>query len=130
MEITQETNTYNQRRYGKPWIAIVDFAAGPKGVFNFRDWAGDHRNGTEGLLEISANPGNIIAIGQKDLRKPRNSAPDFFEVASDGTLDTIGNKGEAYKHYKSTPQTAHCALPQEKEKLLARIAEIDTILAQ
>ena len=47
MKITVETNAYSQHRYGKPWT-------------------GDHRNGGEGILSISANPGDIIAQGQKD----------------------------------------------------------------
>ena len=78
MKITIETNTYNHRRYGKPWIAVVDFAGNAKGDFAWGDWTGDHFNGGAGVLSIVANPGDIIARGQKDNRQPRNSAPAFF----------------------------------------------------
>lgn len=60
MTITKETNSYNQRRYGKPWIAVVDFSD-PKGKFSFGDWTGDHYNGGVGVLTVEANPGVIIA---------------------------------------------------------------------
>lgn len=128
MQITSETNSYNHRRYSKPWIAKVDFSAGPKGEFVFGDWAGDHHNGGAGVLEIDADQGDIIAIGQKDFRNPRKSAPDFFVVTSDGSLDNIGDKGAAYKFYKSTPSIDRDALSDERARLVARIAEIDAIL--
>jgi len=130
MEITIETRRYNQRRMGKPWIAKVDFAT-PKGDFSWGDWTGDHYNGGEGVLSISATPGDIIAQGQKDNRQPRNSAPDFFVVAPDGTIDTLGDKGAAYKYYLEHKTSAPDldALRKEREALLARIAEIDAIIS-
>lgn len=97
--ITIDTASYNQRRYGKPWIAKVDFAADPKGNFEFGDWSGDHYNGGAGVLTIDAEPGDIIATGQKDNRQARNSAPDYYLVQTDGQLATLGDKGAAYKHY-------------------------------
>lgn len=130
MNITRETHSYNQRRYGKPWIAKVDFSGGPKGDFSFGEWAGDHYNGGAGVLEIAANPGDIIAIGQKDFRKASNSAPDFFVVDAAGNLNGIGDKGSAYKHYKSAPAIDRDALAAERERLSARIAEIDSLLAE
>lgn len=99
MEIKKETNSYNQRRYGKPWIASVDFSQSTKGDFSFGDWTGDGYNGGEGVLTINANQGDIIATGQKDFRKPANSAPHFFIVNADGELESIGDKGAAYKYY-------------------------------
>lgn len=130
MEITIETSPYNHRRYGRPWIATVDFTQSTKGNFGFGDWTGDHYNGGAGVLTITANPGNIIAQGQKDSRNPRNSAPDFSVVETDGQLGHLGDKGEAYKyflkHKDNTPNTE--ALTAEKAGLLARIAEIDALL--
>ena len=132
MGITIETSSYNHRRYGKPWIAKVDFSQSTKGDFAWGDWTGDHYNGGEGVLSINANSGDIIAKGQKDFRKPRNSAPDFFVVEANGALDMLGDKGAAYKHYleqkAALPDVA--ALEKEKETLLARIAEIDNLLNQ
>lgn len=132
MEITIETSIYNQRRYGKPWIAIVDFSNSTKGDFSWGDWTGDHYNGGEGVLSINAKPGDIIAQGQKDFRKPANSAPDFFVVTADGDLEDIGDKGQAYKYYLEHKDAAPDldALRKEREALVARITEIDAIINQ
>jgi len=131
MEITIETGSYNHRRMGKPWIAKVTFAT-PKGDFSWGVWTGDHYNGGEGVLSINANPGDIIAQGQKDNRQPKNSAPDFSVVDPDGTLKHIGDKGGAYKYYlehkTATPDPD--ALQRERETLVARIAEIDSIIGK
>ena len=129
MQITVETSSYNHRRMGKPWIAKVDFST-PKGDFSWGDWTGDHYNGGEGVLSIDAAPGDIIAKGQKDNRQPRNSAPDFYVVTADGKLDPLGDKGDAYKHYLAHKTAApdHAALKAERDRLIARIAEIDAII--
>ena len=128
--ITILTDSYNERRYGKPWIAKVNFSADPKGAYTWGDWIGDHRNGGAGTLSILANPGDIIAEGQKDNRNPRNSAATFHVVTTSGELESIGDKGDAYKHFLAAkaPGINHDALAAEKEKLLARIAEIDSLL--
>jgi len=130
MKITIETSSYNERRYGKPWIAIVDFSASTKGDFDWGEWAGDHYNGGEGVLEITAAPGDIIARGQKDNRKPKNSAPNFYFVTPRGELENIGDKGAAYRHYLANEDADidRDALQTEKETLLARIAEINELL--
>lgn len=132
MQITKETTSYNHRRYSKPWIAKVDFESSTKGDFVFGDWTGDHYNGGAGILSINADPGDIIAQGQKDYRKPRNSAPDFYLVEADGSLDLLGDKGEAYKHYLASQSATpdHEVLRAERLGLIARIAEIDAILNQ
>ena len=130
MEITVETNSYNQRRMGRPWIAKVDFST-PKGEFNWGDWTGDRYNGGEGVLTINADAGDIIAQGQKDTRQPRNSAPIFFLVTNDGQLDELGDKGDAYKYYlknKDDTTLDFDVLKMERKELLNRVAEIDTII--
>jgi hypothetical protein len=105
MEITIETGSYNERRYGKPWIAKIDFASDKKGTFTFGDWTGDGRNGGEGVLSINTQAGDIIAKGQKDNRQPRNSAPDFYVVLADGSIDPFGDKGAAYKFFIESKKT-------------------------
>lgn len=129
MNITRETSTYNERRYGKPWIAKVDFTD-PKGTFTFGDWSGDARNGGAGILSLNANPGEIVAIGLKDNRQPRNSSPDFYLVAPDGSLQSLGDKGAAYKHFLSAKSAGidRAALKTERDQLLASLAEIDKLL--
>ena len=130
MQITIETSSYNHRRFSRPWIARVNFSSTPKGEFSWGDWAGDHYNGGDGVLSIYAEPGDIVAKGQKDNRQPRNSAPDFYEVMAGGELNYLGDKGEAYKHYlvsrAALPDQA--TLKAERDRLIARIAEIDAII--
>ena len=80
MLIKIETGSYNARRYTKPWIAKITFA-GSKPEYHFGDFCGDD-NGGELSLEIE--PGYVFARGQKDHRKPQNSAPEFFIASEDG----------------------------------------------
>ena len=141
MKLSIETSSYNSNRYGKPWIAVVSF----KGDFSFGKWVG--QDGTKGILEVEVNTGDVIAIGQRDLRKPRNSAPAFFIVGADaGTVseedmswrnDMPGlravSKADAYRHYQAmeaaaTKRPTGYELLCEKDRLLARIAEIDAEL--
>jgi hypothetical protein len=98
MNITIETSSYNDRRYGKPWIAEVTFQEGHNGIYRFGTWIG--LPGQEGILEIEVNENSIIARGQKDHRKPRNSAPEFFKANENGSLIRFLSKAEAYKFWK------------------------------
>lgn len=100
MKIEIETDSYNERRHGKPWIAVVDFSTSAQGKYRWGEWVGDARNGGAGTLLVDANPGDIIAQGQKDFRKMRNSAPVFYHVESDGSLSRIGDKGKAYSFWR------------------------------
>lgn len=135
-ELTIETKAYNSRRYGKPWIAKVDFSKSAKGDYDFGDWTGDQYNGGEGVLSIEASAGDIIATGQKDNRQPRKSAPDFYVVSANGDLDAIGDKGAAYKFFlarktlQPLPPDFIAALLKEREMLIARIAEIDRLVGK
>jgi len=95
MEITKETGSYNERRYGKPWIALVDYSASRKGEFKFGEWVG--KIGGSGELYINAEVNDIVATGQKDFRKPRNSAPDYYIVTADGLKYIGDNPVEARK---------------------------------
>lgn len=93
-----ETEMYNQRRYGRPWIATVDFSTRAAGEFKFGEWCGDGLNGSEGMLEIKTEEGAVIATGQKDHRNSKNSAPEFFTVLKGGELEEC-SKLEAKKHF-------------------------------
>lgn len=95
-KIEINTQPYNQRRYSKPWVAVVDFSTNNNGEFKWGSWVGDHRNGSEGLLVITANDGDIIALGQKDFRQPKNSSPTYYQVQN-GQLVKLSGKSEAYK---------------------------------
>lgn len=90
IRIRIETSAYNARRYGKPWIARVDKDMD----FSFGRFFGDD---SKGVTEVTAAVGSIIASGQKDFRKPKNSAPAYYKVLVDGSLEAM-EKAEAYKH--------------------------------
>jgi hypothetical protein len=102
MKIQIETNYYNQRRYGKPWIAIVDFSDDGTANFNWGNWVGE--NGQDGILIIDVSPGDIVARGQKDHYKPRNSAPAWYRIDSAGNLMLVDSKKEAYKLYQEAKE--------------------------
>lgn len=99
ISITRVTDCYNERRYGKPWLAFVDFEANKKGNFHFQEWIGE--KGFAGLFDIEVFDGQIIATGQKDYRKQKNSAPNFFIVRFDGeNVEFVPvSKKDAYLHY-------------------------------
>ena len=90
MEIRIETSSYNEKRYGKPWIAMVDFAASANGEMIFGNWVGTP--GYDGVLLLDATPGDIVARGQKDFRNPKYSAPTYYIVGADGQLLPTGWK--------------------------------------
>ena len=116
MKYSENTSSYNERRYSRPWIALVTFDTASKANFKFGTWIGEL--GYKGVLEIDAEPGNIVAKGQKDNRKPRNSAPDYYIMGEDGELSPV-SKADAYKHYRVIEN----AMPS-REELLAKKAEL------
>jgi len=110
MEITKETGSYNERRYGKPWIAAVNYSNSRKGEFKFGEWVG--KIGGAGELYIDAEVNDIIAIGQKDFRKPRNSAPEYYIVTTTGSLEYIGdNPVDARKKQVAATSSLETAKP-------------------
>lgn len=113
MKLNIETGAYNERRYGKPWIARVRFPDA-KGEFLWGEWVG--QPGCSGLLILEAEPGDVVARGQRDNRKMSNSAPDFFVVEPDGSLREV-TKAEAYTHY-------HSATPVAEDPIKLLLAEV------
>ena len=126
--VTIETVGYNEKRYGKPWIAKVNFSANGASKFDFGNWAGCP--GAEGTLTIIAETGAILAEGQRDFRTRDSQYIKYYAVNPDGTLTELGDKGAAYKYHLETKQAEPnmAALETEKKSLLGRIAEIDKIL--
>ena len=97
--ITIETPAYNERRYGKPWCAVVTFLSPSKLEYNFGDWCGSP--GEAGALYLECYPTDVIATGQKDFRKPKNSAPDFwiFDVNKEEWVKNT--RHEVYEYHRS-----------------------------
>jgi hypothetical protein len=86
MEITVSYGSYNQRRYGKPWIGkIIDWPAGGYAKLNFGTYYGTDAGGE---VAITAQPGDIIRHGQKDYRG-NNTSKDYYIVNQDGSLSLM-----------------------------------------
>ncbi|MFH1569352.1 MAG: hypothetical protein ABIL09_15255 [Gemmatimonadota bacterium] len=100
MRIERSTGSYNERRYGRPYIAAVDFSKSAQGECRWGEWVG--QAGCEGILILDANPGDIVMMGQKDGRNSRNSAPDYYRVATDGSLVKMPSKAAAYRAWKKS----------------------------
>ena len=129
------TEPFNQKRYGQPWIAKIDFSQSAKGEFSWGEWAGDIRGGSEGTLVLDAEVGDIIAEGQKDNRNPSRSRTTYYAVLENGKMQEIGDKGKAYKVYLNGLTTKDIApnpekLLEEKEKLEKRVIEINKLLEE
>ena len=106
---TETTGAYNQRRYGKPWIAKLTFTRPGKPDYTFGDWLGSP--GCVGELSIEVEPGDVVATGQKDNRKGRGGADNIGVVQADGTVDwgytaaEARDAGKAIKAALATPAT-------------------------
>ena len=96
--ISFETASYNEGRYGKPWIATVDFSTDKKGSFDFGDFIGS--TGCAGVLEVSAAPGDIIAQGQEDHLSRFLSEPDYYLVTVAG-FEPLCTVAEVYKAWQA-----------------------------
>lgn len=116
MNISIETGSYNSRRYGKPWIAVVSFANGAKGEYTWGEWAG--QPGEAGILVVEAKVGDVISHGQRDGRG-NNSTPQYFIVDEDGSLKST-TKAEAYKHSK-VPTTNNPLAQFSNEQIRAEL---------
>ena len=66
---------YNERRYGKPWGALVSFDASgkPKYDFSAGRYLPNDADSSAGVLIIRAAACAIVATGQRDGRNPRNT---------------------------------------------------------
>lgn len=104
MEIIIDTLSYNQKRYGKPWIARLDFSVKKEGEFIFGRWLGSP--GDPGELSLECAPGDVIARGQKDNRNPRYSAPRFSYIDASGKRVLCDSKIEAVKAARAVKEAA------------------------
>lgn len=113
MRIELPTCSYNQRRYSRPWIARVTFDNNGKATFTWGNWIGDGANGSAGTLLLDVQPGDIVAVGQKDYRKPQNSSPSWYQVGADGDLLDINTKAQAYRLYREEQARRQAAAPAD-----------------
>lgn len=75
---------YNARRYSRPWAAKIRWING-KVVYDFcGQFVGTHQGGNgKGEVLIEADPGEIVAVGQKDYRGG-NTDQDWYLVTEAG----------------------------------------------
>lgn len=101
MYISIEFGSYNFRRYGRPWGAILTFDAKGKPQYEFvGSYLGSDRGGE---LVINAEPGDLIAYGQRDHRGG-NTENHWAIVTGDETAEepyTSVSRSEAFKYFLS-----------------------------
>jgi len=125
MKVTLETGIYNEKRYGKPYIGALDPQTGR--VTRWGAWIGTP--GNSGFLEIEAEPGTAVIKGQKDFRG-NNGDGSFGVIQPDGSIEWMSKANAIRAARQPAPAADPLAdLRAERERLIARIAEIDAALA-
>jgi hypothetical protein len=85
VRVSKEFGSYNPRRHSKPWIAkIKRWVVGKSPDLEFGKYIGDEGGGE---VEIDAEVGSIVRVGQKDYRGESES--DWYVVQSDGSLEKV-----------------------------------------
>ncbi len=94
----RDIGSYNSRREGQPWIAQVTLDGGKLSyAFGGECTA---KWGSAGEISIECAPGDVIAWGQKDLRRPDKSAHTILVMAPDGGMREI-DRTEALHHLRA-----------------------------
>lgn len=97
MKLTIDTQTYNQYKYGKPYIATMDFKTA-KGEPTWGEWVG--QPGTAGMLVCECKPGDVVMSGQRNKKNMRHSAPGYYIVQDDMSIAAC-SKLNAYKTWQN-----------------------------
>ena len=106
MKYIERTEPYNDRRYGKPWKAIITSSITKD--FTFLVWEG--RSGCTGEFSFDAEPGTLLAYGQKDMRKSRGGVEGYQICLSDGMLACITDETAiVLRKLPVTERLAECA---------------------
>ena len=103
MRYTETTPSYNERRYGRPWRAIVTTSMTKD--FSFIDW--DGRPGATGEFCFEAPVGTLLAYGQKDIRKGRGGVDGYQICMPDGWMPTLGD--DLARDARKLPAEERCA---------------------
>jgi hypothetical protein len=119
MLITKNTDSYNSRKVGTPWIAKIIFSKGPQGDYLWGNWTGEQ--GCEGILSLNATSGDIIGI---DNRGSRNAK--YYVVTNDGDLEFIGSKVKAYKFFTENQESPRPLAKYSKKELIDEILKRDS----
>ena len=98
IQFAQSTAPYDPKKLGKPWVAVLDFRGYPNVERQFGQWIGTP--GEAGELRIVAEPGSLLAFGQKPRKNDfaLNPIPHFV-LNPDGTLTRIGTYLDAVRYW-------------------------------
>ena len=88
VKYAETTSSYNERRYGKPWHAKLSNSISRN--FEFLDW--DGRPGREGVFRFEAEPGTMLAYGQKDVRNGKGGVDGYLICMPDGMCKPVSDK--------------------------------------
>jgi hypothetical protein len=105
MNYIEKSDAYNERRYGRPWMAFVTTTLTKD--FQFIDWEG--LNGCAGEFCFDAEPGTLIAYGQKDIRKGRGGVDGYQLTMPDGSLPTCTSMAAELRRMKPEARWRHLA---------------------
>lgn len=109
---------YNKARFGRPWGGVCRLD-GLKLGYDFTGlYQGDERGGD---VVVDAEPGMILAFGQKDLKGTKGIG-EYFIVERTGLLTQIG-KQEAYDHLDREERGGGPEAPPEPENPLATFSD-------
>jgi hypothetical protein len=113
MNVKINRESYNPKRYGSPWGAVVtvDNSNKLRYDFNAGSWIGDASEG--GYIILTAKPGDVVGWGQKDNRG--NGTDSSLAIVNENgelSLDEDGDivtctKLQAFEHIverKNTPK--------------------------
>lgn len=103
MLITIETENYDERRHGRPWLLRITAWC------TDQVWPADSEGGTwindspgrPGRLELEAQPGDLLRHGQRDNHCPGRSLEAWCVVKSNGTLHELIDRGTALDYWRS-----------------------------
>ena len=96
MRVINKFSSYNQRRYGNPWICkITDWETGKQPSVVWGAFYGSGNSGGE--VEIDAESGDVVRTGQRDHRG-NNTSADWFIVDETGKLISV-SAAEARRHW-------------------------------
>jgi hypothetical protein len=98
MRVAIQFDSYNERRYSRPWIArVTAWPVGGRPALAFGAYVGPH--GGAGEAEISARAGDIVRWGQKDGRSGNGTRAYWGVVEQDGSVTKV-TEAEARKHIR------------------------------
>ena len=105
LSIRKEFGTYNFRRYGAPWGAVVSLVGGRLNMDFCGYYTGTRDGYTEGDVYVTCEAGvAVVAFGQKDNRG-NGSRVDYYVVDnSAGRVEKV-TRDEAYKLLQSIVKT-------------------------